>query len=199
MNYLIVKKIFFIAILVFAFQGCPAKNTDLNPEASKNTIKGAPDWYLNTGEKVGFKLVSATATSQDMQLAINKAGIDAGNTLASMVESEMEALIKRVREETGEGDDSKLLDRFSQVQSQTVATTLKDWSITKKEVLREKNPKGKNIFRAYVLIEWDEGAAQKRLLDKIKNEKEIYDEIRATDLYEEMEEKVAKYREKYGS
>lgn len=199
MKNLIIKKIFFVAVLVFAFQQCASKKTDLNPEASRSIIKGAPSWYLETEKKEGFKLVSASATSQDMQLAINKASIDAGNTLASMVQSEMNALVKRVREETGKEDDSELLDQFSQVQEQVVATTLKDWSIAKKEVLREKNSKGKNIFRAYVMIEWDEGAAQKRFLDRIKNEKEIYDAIRATELYEEMEDKVEKYRERYGS
>ena len=108
------------------------------------------------------------------------------------------ALVKRVREETGHEDDSDLLDRFSQVQEQVVATTLEDWKVAKKNIYREKNSKGNNIFRAYVLIEWDEGAAQKRFLDKIKSEKEIYEAIRATELYEEMEDKVEKYRERYG-
>ena len=199
MNFIIIKKIFFIGLVIFAFQQCANKNTDLNPEASKSVIKGAPDWYLETTKKEGFKLVSSTATSQDMQLAINKASLDAGNILASMVKAEMNALVKRVSEETGYEDDSDLLDKFSQVQEQVVATTLQDWSISKKEVLREKNSKGKNIFRAYVLIEWDEGAAQKRFLERIKSEKEIYDAIRATELYEEMEDKVEKYRERYGS
>jgi len=199
MNNITISKIFFIGLLIFAFQQCASKKTDLNPEASKSVIKDAPDWYLETVKKEGFRLVSSTATSQDMQLAINKASIDAGNTLASMVKSEMNALVKRVREETGHEDDSELLDQFSQVQEQVVATTLQDWSIAKKQVVREKNSKGKNIFRAYVLIEWDEGAAQKRFLDRIKSEKEIYDAIRATELYEEMEDKVEKYRERYGS
>ena len=198
MNKIIIKRIFFIAIMVFAFQQCAGK-TDLNPEATKTVIKGAPDWYLDTPSKEGFRLVPSSATSADMQMAVNKASLDAANTLASMVKSEMNALVKRVREETGQEDDSELLDRFSQVQEQVVATTLEDWSVSKKAIERERNSKGKNIFRAYVLIEWDEGAAQKRFLNKIQSEKEIYDAIKATELYEEMEDKVEKYRERYGS
>ena len=93
-----------------------------------------PQAGTETGKKDGFKLVSASATSQDMQLAINKASVDAGNTLASMVKSEMNALVKRVREETGREDDSELLDQFSQVQEQVVATTLQDWSVSKKRL-----------------------------------------------------------------
>ena len=157
--------IFYAAIYMLFLVGCSSKSgPDLTPDASRKTIKSAPDWYFDLPQKEGFVSNASSATSQDMQLAINKASLDAGNILASMVKSEMNALVKRVREETGYEDDSDLLDKFSQVQEQVVATTLQDWSISKKEVLREKNSKGKNIFRAYVLIECDEGAAQKRFL-----------------------------------
>ena len=39
-------------------------------------------------------------------------------------------------------------------------------------------------------MEWDEGAAQKRLLQKIKENEELFTLIRATELFEEMEEKI---------
>ena len=149
MNRMIIKRLIFLTLIVFTFQQCAKSKTDLNPEASKSIIKGAPDWYLDTPTKEGFKLVSSSATSKDMKVAINKGSLDAANTLASMVRSEMNALVKRVREETGHEDDSDLLDRFSQVQEQVVATTLEDWKVSKKNIYREKNSKGNNIFRAY--------------------------------------------------
>ena len=40
-------------------------------------------------------------------------------------------------------DNSIIAHQFSQVQEQVVATTLQDWSVSKKEVMREKNSKGK--------------------------------------------------------
>ena len=67
-----------------------------------------------------------------------------------------------------------------------------------KEILEEKS-KPRDIFRSYVLIEWDEGAANKRLLDQLRADKEIYDAIRESELIDEMEEKVAKYRERKGN
>ena len=191
------KLLLFISFTFFIYN-CGSKNADLTPEASKSIIKGAPKWYLNTPSKDGYIIVPSSATSQDMQLAVNKATLDAANTLASMIRSEMNALVKRVREEVGQDDDSDLLDTFSQVQEQVVATTLENYKLSKKEILREKNSTGKNIFRAYVLIEWDEGAAQEKLLQQIKNDQALFDMIRATDLYEEMEQKVEKYRERYG-
>ena len=102
---------------------------------------------------------------------------------------------KRVQEETGLGSESELLDRYSQTQGQIIATALQDYVVAKKQIMEEKS-NNQNIFRAYILLEWDEGAANKRLLDKIKADKEIYDAIRASELMEEMESKVEAYRKR---
>ena len=178
---------------------CSSNNSDLSPEASKSIIKGAPKWYLDTPIKEGYIVVPSSATSQDMQLAVNKATLDAANTLASMIKSDMNALLKRVREEIGTDDDSSLVDTFSQVQEQVVSTSLDNYILSKKQILREKNNDGKNIFRAYVLIEWDESASQEKMLEQIKADKALYDLMRTTELYDEMSDKVEKYKEKYSN
>lgn len=168
---------------------------DLTPEPTRKVMKNIPDWFLNTPSKEGFRYETATATSQDLQLAINKATLDAASRLAATIQSEMEGYTKRVQEETGLGSDSDILDRYSQTQGQVIATALQDYIVAKKEILEEKSTT-QDIFRAYVLIEWDEGAANKRLLAQIKADKEVYDAIRATELLNEMEEKVEAYRQR---
>jgi len=168
---------------------------DLTPEPTRKVMKNIPDWFLNTPSKAGFRYETATATSQDLQLAINKATLDAASRLAATIQSEMEGYTKRVQEETGLGSDSDILDRYSQTQGQVIATALQDYIVAKKEILEEKSTT-QDIFRAYVLIEWDEGAANKRLLAQIKADKEVYDAIRATELLNEMEEKVEAYRQR---
>ena len=45
-----------------------------------------------------------------------------------------------------------------------------------------------------VLIEWDAGAANKKLLAKIKADEALYTAMRTTELFDEMEEKVEAYR-----
>ena len=134
-----------------------------------------------------------------MQLSVNKATLDAANTLASMIKSDMNALSKRVREEIGTDDDSSLVDTFSQVQEQVVSSSLDNYILSKKQILREKNSDGKNIFRAYVLIEWNESASQEKMLEQIKADKTLYDLMRTTELYDEMSDKVQKYKEKYSN
>jgi hypothetical protein len=156
-------------------------------------MSNIPDWFMTTPSKDGFRYETATATSQDLQLAINKATLDAASRLAATINSEMEGYTKRVQEETGLGNESDLLDRYSQTQSQIIATALQDYTVPKKQTMEEKS-NNKDIFRAYILLEWDEGAANKRLLNKIKADKEVYNAIRASDLLKEMESKVEAYR-----
>ena len=187
----------FLSLTLVVSTNCGSgKGPDLSPEASRKTLSSLPQWFVDTPVKEGFRYETSTATSQDIQMAINKASLDASNKLAGQVKSEMNGLIKRAQEETGLGEDSSVIDQFSQTQEQVIATTLQDWKVSKKEIQEEKSNTGR-IYRAYVLVEWDEGAAQKRLLAKIKADEQIYNAIRATELFEEMETKVEKYRSRY--
>ncbi len=191
-----IKKSFIFTLSFIAFN-CSNSGPDLSPEPTRKVMKNIPDWFLNTPTKDGFRYETATATSQDLQLAINKATLDAASRLAATINSEMEGYTKRVQEENGLGADSDILDRYSQTQGQIIATALQDYSVAKKELLEEKS-NNQDIFRAYVLLEWDEGAAHKRLLDKIKADKEVYDAMRASELIQEMENKVEAYRQRTG-
>jgi len=187
------------ATLILISVNCGSKGgADLSPEPTRKVMKNIPDWYLNTPVNEGFRYEAAVATSQDLQLSVNKATLDAASRLAATIESEMEGYTKRIQEETGLEGSSELLDRYSQTQGQVIAISLRDYKVVKKEILEEKS-KPRDIFRSYILIEWDEGAANKRLLDRLKADKEIYDAIRESELIDEMEEKVAKYRERKGN
>ena len=188
-----------ITMILVLIMGCGSttKGPNLAPEPTRKTMKNIPDWFVNTPKKEGYRYQSATAVSQDLQLAVNKAVLDAANQLSGAMDSEMNALVKRVREETGLGRNSDILDRFSQTQEQIISSSLQNYDVIKKEIYEESSDT-RDLFRAYVLIEWDVGATQKKILAQIKADKEIYDAMRATDLYEEMEEKVEAYRNRKG-
>jgi len=178
---------------VICFNCGTTKGPDLSPEASRKVLKSVPDWYIENPVKEGYKYHAATATSQDLQMAVDKATLNAANALSGQMESQMNAVVKRAQEETGLGADSKIIDQFSKTQEQIISISLKDYSIVKKEIQEERSDPG-NIYRAYILIEWDEGAAQQRLLNKIKEDEQIYTMMRSTELFDEMEEKVGAYR-----
>ena len=137
-----------ITLLLFLLSCGSNKGPDLSPEASRKTLSSVPDWFLNTPEKDGFRYETSTSTSQDLQMAINKATLDASNKLAGQVKSEMNGLIKRAQEETGLGEGSQVIDQFSQTQEQVIATSLEDWKVAKKEIQEERSNTGR-IYRPF--------------------------------------------------
>ena len=186
----------YITIIGFLFIGCGSKSgPDLSPEASRKTVKNLPDWYLNTPVKEGFKYQAAEATSQSMQLAVDKARVSAVSTLSQMIKSEWNGYTKRVQEETGMGSDSKLLDQFSSTQENVISNQLAGIMVKEKDIQVE-NSGGTDIYRVFVLIEFDENAANEKLLAQIKADQQLYDAMKASELVDEMEQKVEAYRQR---
>ena len=193
MNKLFITSITIIGIL---FIGCGSKSgPDLSPEASSKTVKNVPDWYLDTPKTEGYLYAASNATSQSMQLAVDKARMQAVSELSQMMKSEWGGYTKRVQEETGLGSESTLLDQFSSTQENTISNQLENLKVVEREILVE-NSNGVRIYRAYILVEFDENAAQEKLLAQIKADQELYDAIKAAELVDEMEQKVEAYRKR---
>ena len=134
-----------------------------------------------------------------MQMANDKARTSAATTLAGLIESEWNGLVKRAMEETGLEENSKIIDQFSNTQEQVISNRLQDIRVAKRELQEEKTDNGSRIYRSFVLVEYDEGAAQKRLLAKIKADEQLYNAFKATELFDEMEDKVEAYRQRYNN
>ncbi len=158
-------------------------------------MKNLPDWYMNTPVKNGFQYAGVEATSQSMQLAVDKARVAAVSNLSQMIKSEWNGYTKRVQEETGMGSDSKLLDQFSTTQENVISNQLENVLVKEKEIQVE-NSGGTRIYRAFVLVELDENAAQEKLLAQIKADQQLYDAIKAAELIDEMGKKVEAYRQR---
>ena len=185
-----------ILLIIFLIFGCSSKSgPDLSPEASRKTVKNLPSWYINTPVKDGFKYQASEATSQSMQLAVDKARVTAMNNLSQMIKSEWNGYTKRIQQETGIGSESKLLDEFSSTQENVISNQL-DNVIVKEKDIQVENSDGTRIYRVFVLVEFDVNAAQERLLQRIKADQQLYDAIKAAELVDEMEEKVDAYRER---
>jgi len=191
-----ISYISYMTIISLLFIGCGSKSgPDLSPEASRKTVKNLPDWYINTPQLDGYKYFAAVATSQSMQLAVDKARVAAVSNLSQMIKSEWNGYTKRVQEETGMGSDSKLLDQFSSTQENIISNQLESIMVKEKDIQVE-NSDGSRIYRVFVLVEFDENAAQEKLLAQIKADQELYDAIKATELVNEMEQKVEEYHQR---
>ena len=192
------KNIFIIIVCVsgFLLVGCGSKSgPDLYPEASRKTVKKLPKWYINTPVKEGYKYAAAEATSQSMQMAVDKARVSAVSNLSQMIKSEWNGYTKRVQEETGIGVESNILDQFSSTQENVISNQLDNVMVKEKEIQVE-NSDGTQIYRVFVLVEFDENAGNEKLLAQIKTDQVLYDAIKASELVDEMEQKVEAYRQR---
>ena len=83
-----------------------------------------PDWYLKPPTDPNYLYAVTVAESQDLQLAIDKAKQDARLDLATQIESQVMGLIKKFDEEVGRGENTELLQQFTQVSKTVVDQTL---------------------------------------------------------------------------
>ena len=191
-NYLLFTLLTFGLLIM----GCGSKGgPDLSPEASSKNVKNVPDWYLTTPTTEGFLYAASNATSQSMQLGVDKARMQAVSELSQMMKSEWGGYTKRVQEEIGTGSDSKLLDTFTQTQENTISNQLENVSVKEKDI-QVMQSSGVRIYNVYVLAEFNINAAQEKLLAQIKADQQLYDAIKASELVDEMEQKVEAYRQR---
>ena len=149
-----------------------------------------PEWYLNTPTSDDYIYEAASATSRDMDLSLNKAETEARAKVGRTMESKINSMQKKFEEEVGEGENGEFLSQFTQATKVIVSTELTGSRVKEKKFIED----GSN-WRAYVLMEYPIGAAQKAFLNKIKSDDQLYTRFRSTEAMKEMEEDVKKYEE----
>jgi hypothetical protein len=153
-----------------------------------------PEWYLNTPEDPNYVYAANTATSQRMQVAIDKATTGARGDLAASLETKIESMTKSFTEEIG--DD--LRQQYTEAQKEITSQVLKGTSPNQKEVFQQDN----GTWRAYVLMELPVGEAAQQFLSKINSmskEDEMYTRFRSSQAFKEMKEAVDEYEKEQES
>jgi citrate lyase gamma subunit len=137
-----------------------------------------------------YLFATTTATSRDMQLAIEKAKQDARVDISSQIESRVMALIKKFDEEVGRTEDSEILQQFTKVSKTVIDQTLVGCRVRKQEIIKEGE-----LYRAYVLMELPLATAKEALLNQIKEREHLYTRFRASQSFKELEKEVKALRE----
>lgn len=164
--------------------------------ASKGTTKVGeieiPDWYLNPPTSENYIYGKNTATSQDLQLAIDKAKQGARLDIAENLESHIMGLIKQFDEEVGGVEEGELLTQFTQVSKNVVDQTLVGSRENKTKVKEE----GKG-YRAFVLMELPIGKAREELMKQLTSSENenLYTRFRASQSFQELKEEIESLRE----
>lgn len=179
-------------VLVFLFSlGCgSSRPKGITPPATEETIKSAPKWFLNPPQDPNYLIATGTAASRDMQLARDKAADAARMEIAKAIETRFQGLSKRFQEEVGTAEDAQYLDMFTQATKAVVSTVLSGITIDQTEI----NAEG-GVYRAYVLVKMPLGATSQALLNKIKQQEQLYTRFRATQVFDELNKEVEKFEQ----
>jgi hypothetical protein len=174
----------------YACGGSGRKPVDLTPVPSSEVLKAVPKWFASVPQDDNHLYAAATATSSDLQLAVNKAQTEGRNQLAQQMEVKFNGLQKRFQEETGLADGSEYLDQFTSAYKSIVSTVLYGSRISKQETQQE----GK-IFRTFVLMEMPIGEANQQLMAKLKANEALYTRFRATEAFKDLDEEIEKFEQ----
>lgn len=166
------------------------KQTNLTPPPSRDVVRNAPGWYRDPPSDPDFLLGVSTATSRDMQLAVNKAQAEGRNQIAQQLDVRFGSLAKRFQEEVGIGNDSELLDEFTQAYKAVSSEVLTGSRMRDQEIQTEGD-----VYRVYALMEMPIGAANEALLAKIRTREHLYTRFRGSEAFKELEEEIARYEE----
>ncbi len=149
--------------------------------------ENVPEWFLNPPEDPNYVFAVQSATSQQMQVALDKATTSARGDLASQLETKVEGMTKTFTEEVG--DD--LRQQYTDAQKTITSKVLRGTSPQEREVYQQDN----GTYQAFVLMELPVGKAAKELLSKLQQNDEMYTRFRASQAFEEMNEAVEEYEE----
>ncbi len=158
--------------------------------ASKATLKAMPKWFSKPPKDDKYLYAPATATSKDVQIALNKAEAEGRLQLGQQLEVKYSALTRRFAEETGEGAGAQLLQEYEQTYKAVVSQVLVG---TKPKDTKFQIDDG--VYRAWVLMELPIGAASERLLKQIQAQEQMYARFRASQAFKELNAEVEKYEQ----
>ncbi|MCZ6759299.1 MAG: LPP20 family lipoprotein [Gemmatimonadetes bacterium] len=183
------KRLDLLILAAIVACGTPATNTDLTPRASREVVAALPMWFNNPPTDSNYVFGAASATSRDLQLAVNKAQTAGRNDIAQQLETRFSSMARRFQEEVGIGDDSELLDQFTQVYRSVTDQMLIGSRVREQQV----QPEGQ-IYRAYVLMEMPIGAVSEALLERIRGRENMYTRFRAAEAFSDLESEVENYQ-----
>ena len=143
------------------------------------TMPTNPDYLYATG----------MAESKVLQLAIDKAAMNARTEIGRQLEMKLNSLQKNFAEEVG-NEDPEINQLYSAATKAVVSTQLKGSKIIEKKY-RQKNGK----YQAVVMVEFPIQAANQALVNQIKKDKNLYTRFRASQGFKELEAEVSKYEQ----
>lgn len=152
----------------------------------KTSVEETPAWFINPPRDDLSISAPGTALSGDMQLAIDKAVLSAKRSLADSLNGILNSKMKEFVSESGAGDDVTVMRESERVTTNLITeTNLAGYQRVQSKVL----PQG-GQYRAYVLIQYPMGNANRVLVDKVKQSQVLETKLRASKAFQDLEKEI---------
>lgn len=145
-----------------------------------------PKWYSKIPCKNNYVCNVGTADSDRLQMAINEAAQNARIAIGQNLETNLAGLMRQASEEI---NDESAINNFQSMAEEILDIQLKDT-----EIVEQDHFQSGNKHTVFVLMQYDEGKANERMLRKVEEDKALYDAFRTTQLYDDMKKKVDEFR-----
>lgn len=154
--------------------------------AVKSAVDDLPSWFLAPPTDANALYAPGTANSADLQFALDKAVLAAKRTLADRISSKLSAKMKEFLAESGAAEDAQVMTESERVTTNLITeANLSGYSVSQTKLI----PAGTQ-YRAYVLLQYPLGSANRILVDQVNKNNLLQNKLRASKAFQELEQDI---------
>ncbi|MCB1737789.1 MAG: hypothetical protein KDI42_06665 [Gammaproteobacteria bacterium] len=156
-------------------------------DQAETALDEAPDWYLKPPTASSMLYASATATSEDLQMAQDKAILDAKRGIAEQIESRLSGKLRQYVLDHGGVDnhDSVQAEASKVMQNSFTDVDLAGFHVEESKLIQQ----GPG-FRSYVLIGFPLGDANRLITAKLQRSQQQDTSVAATKAYADLQRDI---------
>ncbi|MDZ7292452.1 MAG: LPP20 family lipoprotein [candidate division KSB1 bacterium] len=173
--------------LLFLACGGAKKMTSGEGSTGATNLASPPAWFSSVPSHKDTLYAAATATSKDLQLAIDKATLQARTGIGEQISSRLKSMAQRLITEAGEGVESQLSAATERVIQNTVNVEL-----VGSKVMKQSQTMENGLWRCYVLVSYPIGAANAAFVESMKREQVVRARQDLQDAVQRMHDEIAK-------
>ena len=170
------KKLHCLVLIGLLLVGCGP------PPVQKAPPPNMPSWALNIPSQEGYLYGVGSAKKQNPQLARTAAIGLARDEIARALELKVSSMFKNFMSESGIGENAQALEFTESVTKQVASTTLNGATVKKVEVTSD--------GRMWALVELNLSAVKKAALDNAQKQEAMYNEFKAGQSFDALEEAI---------
>lgn len=155
-------------------------------------VSNIPDWFKKQPQDTGNIYSAGTSVTPEMQFSVDAAVLNAKVILADRINSRLRSQTKQFKAKVGSGDlDASVMSELERAVKNIIADTdVSGYHLKEVEVL----PHGTQ-YRAFVLLEYSDAEARKILTNRLRKDRMLFDKIRATKAWRELDENAKKQKQ----